>query len=188
MNDLTILEFSIDKSNQTYVTEEALSYFDSIEHDLYQIANDIYKMQKGKDLSLTPDTAGEAMRIMDKIDELREVMRHCNHNNSQNAKCVIGVKDILIKFKYIKALMLNGEEETRNDGVMLFTKTAFLYSAEEQKEFVDMLNADELNYVMQIAKQERTVIDKVVTNSKMFEFAKAKMKQLGDELDNYICF
>lgn len=44
MNDLTILEFSIDKSNQTYVTEEALSYFDSIEHDLYQIANDIYKV------------------------------------------------------------------------------------------------------------------------------------------------
>ena len=107
MNDLTILEFSIDKSNQTYVTEDALSYFDSIEHDLYQIANDIYKVQTGKDLSLTPDTAGEAMRIMDKIDELREVMRHCNHNNSQNAKCVIGVKDILIKFKYIKALMLN---------------------------------------------------------------------------------
>ncbi len=86
MNDLTILEISIDKSNdklnKTYVTEEALSYFDSIEHDLYQIANDIYKMQKGKDLSLTPDTAGEAMRIMDKIDELREVMRHCNHSIS----------------------------------------------------------------------------------------------------------
>lgn len=50
MNDLTILEFSIDKSNQTYVTEDALSYFDSIEGDLEQIANDIYKMQKGKDL------------------------------------------------------------------------------------------------------------------------------------------
>ena len=29
------------------------------------------------------------MRIMDKIDELREVMRHWNHNNSQNAKKVI---------------------------------------------------------------------------------------------------
>ena len=92
-----------------------------------------------------------------------------------------GVKDILIKFKYIKALMLNGEEETRNDGVMLFTKTAFLYSAEEQKEFADMLNANELDYIMQIAKQERTIIDKVVTKSKMFEFVKAKMKQLGDE-------
>ena len=181
MNDLTILEFSIDKSNQTYVTEEALSYFDSIEHDLYQIANDIYKVQTGKDLSLTPDTVGEAMRIMDKIDELREVMRHCNHNNSQNAKCVIGVKDILIKFKYIKALMLNGEKETRNDGVMLFTKTAFLYSEEEQKAFVNMLNADELNYIKQIAEQERTIIDKVVTNSKMFEFVKAKMEQLGDD-------
>ena len=34
MNDLTILEFSIDKANQTYVTADALSYFDSIEHDL----------------------------------------------------------------------------------------------------------------------------------------------------------
>ena len=181
MNDLTILEFSIDKSNQTYVTEEALSYFDSIEHDLYQIANDIYKVQTGKDLSLTPDTVGEAMRIMDKIDELREVMRHCNHNNSQNAKCIIGGKDILIKFKYIKALMLNGEKETRNDGVMLFTKTAFLYSEEEQKAFVNMLNADELNYIKQIAEQERTIIDKVVTNSKMFEFVKAKMEQLGDD-------
>lgn len=31
-------------------------------------------------------------------------------------------------------------------------------------------------------------MEKVVTKSKMFEFAKAKMKQLGDELDNYICF
>lgn len=181
MNDLTILEFSIDKSNQTYVTEDALSYFDSIEHDLYQIANDIYKVQTGKDLSLTPDTAGEAMRIMDKIDELREVMRHCNHNNSQNAKCVIGVKDILIKFKYIKALMLNGDEETRNGGVILFTKTAFLYSEDEQEEFVSMLNADELDYIMQIAKQERTIMEKVVTKSKMFEFVRAKMKQLGDD-------
>ena len=104
MNDLTILGFSIDKLNQTYVTEEALSYFDSIEHDLYQIANDIYKVQTGKDLSLTPHTAEEAMRIMDKIDELREVMRHCNHYNPPNAKCVIGVKDILIKFKYNKRI------------------------------------------------------------------------------------
>ena len=120
MNDLTILEFSIDKSNQTYVTEEALSYFDSIEQDLNQIAEHIYKVQTGKDLELVPGTFEDAMRITNKIDELREVMRHCNHNNSQNAKCIIGVKDILIKFKYIKALMLNGDEETRNDGVMLF--------------------------------------------------------------------
>ena len=44
-----------------------------------------------------------------------------------------------------------------------------------------MLNANELDYIMQIAKQERTIIDKVVTNSKMFEFVKAKMEQLGDE-------
>lgn len=148
MNDLTILEFSIDKSNQTYVTEEALSYFDSIEHDLYQIANDIYKVQTGKDLELVPGTFEDAIRITNKIDELRKVMRHCNHNNSQNAKCVIGVKDILIKFKYIKALMLNGNE---------------------------------LDYIMKIAKQERTIMDKVVTKSKMFKFVRAKMKQLGDE-------
>ena len=148
MNDLTILEFSIDKSNQTYVTEEALSYFDSIEVDLEQIANDIYKMQTGKDLELVPGTFEDAIRITNKIDELRKVMRHCNHNNSQNAKCVIGVKDILIKFKYIKALMLNGNE---------------------------------LDYIMKIAKQERTIMDKVVTKSKMFKFVRAKMKQLGDE-------
>ncbi len=181
MNDLTILEFSIDKSNQTYVTEDALSYFDSIEHDLYQIAEHIYKVQTGKDLELVPGIAEDAMIIPNKMDELRKVMEQCNRNNSKNAKCIIGVKDILIKFKYIKALMLNGEKETRNDGVMLFTKTAFLYSAEEQKEFADMLNANELDYIMQIAKQERTIIDKVVTKSKMFEFVKAKMKQLGDE-------
>lgn len=181
MNDLTILEFSIDKSNQTYVTEEALSYFDSIEQDLNQIAEHIYKVQTGKDLELVPGTFEDAMRITNKMDELREVMRHCNHNNSKNAKCIIGVKDILIIFKYIKALMLNGNEETRNDGVMLFTKTAFLYSEEEQKAFVNMLNADELNYIKQIAEQEETIIDKVVTNSKMFEFVKAKINQLGDE-------
>lgn len=76
---------------------------------------------------------------------------------------------------------MNGDKETRKDGVMLFTKTAFLYSGEEQKEFVSMLNVDELNYIMQIAEQERTLIDKVVTNSKMFEFVKATMKQLADE-------
>ena len=180
MNDLSILKFSIDKSNQTYVTSEALRYFDSIEHDLYQIANDIYKIRTEKALEFVPDTFEDAMRIMNKIEELRKIMRHCN-NNSQNAKCIIGVKDILIKFEHIKALILNGDEETRNDGVILFTKTAFLYSEEEQKEFVSMLNVDELHYIMQIAKQERTIIDKVVTNSKMFEFVKAKINQLGDE-------
>ena len=147
MNDLSILKFSIDKSNQTYVTSEALRYFDSIEHDLYQIANDIYKIRTGKALEFVPDTFEDAMRIMNKIEELRKIMRHCN-NNSQNAKCIIGVKDILIKFEHIKALILNG---------------------------------DELHYIMQIAKQERTIIDKVVTNSKMFEFVKAKINQLGDE-------
>lgn len=181
MNDLTILEFSIDKANQTYVTADALSYFDSIEHDLNQIAAHIYKVQTGKDLELVPGIAEDAMIILNKMDELRKVMEQCNRNNSKNAKCIIGAKDILIKFKYIKALMLNGNEETRNDGVMLFTKTAFLYSEEEQKAFVNMLNADELNYIKQIAEQERTIIDKVVTNSKMFEFVRAKMKQLGDE-------
>lgn len=103
MNDLTILKFSIDKSNQPYVTTEALRYFDSIEHDLYQIANDIYTVQTGKDLSTAPDTFEEGIRIMDKIDELRIVMRHCNNNNNlQNAKCIIGIKDILIKFKHTK--------------------------------------------------------------------------------------
>ena len=133
MNDLTILEFSIDKSNQTYVTEEALSYFDSIEHDLYQIANDIYKVQTGKDLSLTPDTAGEAMRIMDKIYELREVMRHCNHNNSQNAKCIIGVKDILIKFKYIKALMLNGGMKRQETMELCYLPKLLFYIQQKSK-------------------------------------------------------
>ena len=120
------------------------------------------------------------MRITNKIDELRKVMEQCNHNNSKNAKCIIGAKDILIKFKYIKALMLNGDEETRNDGVLLFTKTAFLYSEEEQEEFVRMLNADELNYIRKIAKQERTIMEKVVTKSKMYISAKDKMEQLGD--------
>ena len=76
--------------------------------------------------------------------------------------------------------MLNGDEALRKDGVMLFTKTAFLYSEEEQKAFVSMLNTDELDYIMQIAKQEETIIEKVVTKSKMFEFAKDKMEQLGD--------
>ena len=185
MNDLTILEFSIDKSNdklnQTYVTKSVLSYFDSIEQNLNQIAEHIYKIQTGKDLELVPGTVQDAIRITDKMDELRKVMRQCNHNNSKNVKCIIGVRDILIKFKHIKVLMLNGDEETRNDGVILFTKTAFLYSEEEQKAFVSMLNADELDYIMQIAKQERTIIDKIVTNSKMFEFVRAKIKQLGDD-------
>ena len=76
--------------------------------------------------------------------------------------------------------MLNGDEETRNDGVLLFTKTAFLYSEEEQEEFVRMLNADELNYIRKIAKQERTIMEKVVTKSKMYISAKDKMEQLGD--------
>ena len=180
MNDLTILEFPIDKSNQTYVTADALSYFDSIEHDLNQIAEHIYKVQTGKDLELVPGIAEDAMIIPNKMDELRKVMEQCNRNNSKNAKCIIGAKDILIKFKYIKTLMLNGDEALRKDGVMLFTKTAFLYSEEEQKAFVSMLNTDELDYIMQIAKQEETIIEKVVTKSKMFEFAKAKMEQLGD--------
>lgn len=185
MNDLTILEFSIDKSNdklnQTYVTKSALSYFDSIEHDLYQIANDIYKVQTGENLELVQGIAEDAMKIRNKMEKLREVMEHCNHNNSKNAKYIIEVKNILIEFRYIKTLMLNGNEETRNDGVILFTKTAFLYSEDEQEEFVSMLNADELDYIMQIAKQERTIMEKVVTKSKMFEFVRAKMKQLGDD-------
>lgn len=185
MNDLTILEFSIDKSNdklnQTYVTKSALSYFDSIEGDLEQIANDIYKMQTGENLELVPVIGIDARKITKKMDELREAMIHCHHNNSRNAKYIIDVNNILIEFRHIRALMLNGNEETRNDGVMLFTKTAFLYSEDEQEEFVSMLNADELDYIMKIAKQERTIMEKVVTKSKMFGFAKAKMEQLGDE-------
>lgn len=180
MNDLTIFNLSVDRSNQPYVTAEALRYFDSIEQDLYQIANDIYKVQTGKTLLLAPGTIEDATRIMDKIEELRTIMTHCN-NNQQDAKCVIGVKDILIKFKHIRALILNGDEETRKDGVVLFTKTAFLYSGEKQEEFVNMLNDDELNYIMQIAEQEKTVIDKTVTNTKMFALVKARIKQLENE-------
>ena len=74
MNDLTILEFSIDKANQTYVTADALSYFDSIEHDLNQIAGHIYKVQTGKDLELVPGIAEDAMIIPNKMNELRKVM------------------------------------------------------------------------------------------------------------------
>ena len=37
MNDLTILEFSIDKSNQTYVTEDAEKIYHSLQTQLEKL-------------------------------------------------------------------------------------------------------------------------------------------------------
>lgn len=174
MNNLDIFRFSITKTSQIYVTDQALAYFDLIENEMDRIAEDIYKAKTGKELGLfTPID----MEISDKIKEYRKCMRQCNKNNPNDAVTVIGLKDVLVKFKHIKALILKGNDALREDGVILFTKAASSYSEEEQEEFVNLLNENELRYIMQIACQERTIIDKIVTNSKMFLLVKEKMIQ-----------
>ena len=117
------------------------------------------------------------------IDEYGKCLEQCNKNNLNSAKRVIDIEDLLFKFKHIKTLMQSGYKDLRRDGVIIFTAFAIAYPVEEQEEFANMLNKHELEYVMQMASQERTIIDKRVSNSRTYMVAKKRFLQNRKALD-----
>lgn len=183
MNKLDIFNASITNVGETYVTGQAVSYFYAIEKYILSIANGLYKVKTGQNLDFVPGTFEDAKAMGRLIDEYGKCLEQCNKNNPNSAKRVIDVKDLLFKFKHIKTLMLSGYEDLRRDGVIIFTAFARAYPLEEQEEFANMLNSHELEYVMQIASQERTIIDKTVSNSRMFMVAKKRMLENRKALD-----
>lgn len=183
MNKLDIFNASITNVDETYVTERAVSYFYEIEKYIYSIANGLYKVKTGKTLNFSPDTAKDAIDIGNLIDEYGKCLEQCNKNNPNSAKRVIDIKDLLFKFKHIKTLMQSGYEDLRRDGVIIFTAFAIAYPVEEQEEFANMLNKHELEYVMQIASQERTIIDKTVSNSRMYMVVRKRIIENRKALD-----
>lgn len=182
MNELSIFKgFNISKLSETYVTNGALSYFHIIEKYIDKIAKDIYKNQTGNKLGLNPRTLQLSMKIQEVIDEYEQHMSECNKNDPNEAKSVINLKDVLVKFDYIKDLILKSDDENlREDGVILFTVTCPMYSEEEQEEFVNMLDENELRYIMQIVYQEKTLLEKLITNSKMYRLAIEKLNKFPD--------
>ena len=184
MNELSVFKLPSNKIAQVYVTREAINYYNLIKDDIYEIVGDIYKAQTGNDLSLAPSTCEDYQRITRTIEQLKDMILQCNNNDPKSANAVISLKDILIKFKHIKSLMTNGDVTLRKDGIALFTKFAPLYSEKEQEEFARMLNKEEMDYIIQIGEQEKTLIEKNVTNSRMFNAVKNRINQC---YDNELC-
>lgn len=115
------------------------------------------------------------MAIYDRIDNLENFLKTANQNNRENADKILDIRNILIKFDVIQKLMSHPNQEFRKDGMQLFIRTGNLYATTEIQEFINLLDENELKYIMQIVHQEKTLLDKKITNSPIHILASEKL-------------
>lgn len=158
----------------TYVTDSAIGYFIEIRSVLEKIADDLVELETGAK-ALTPENLDLGMAIYDRIDNLENFLKTANQNNRENADKVLDIRNILIKFDVIQKLMSHPNQEFRKDGMQLFIRTGNLYATTEIQEFINLLDENELKYIMQIVHQEKTLLDKKITNSPIHILASEKL-------------
>ncbi len=158
----------------TYVTDSAIGYFIEIRSVLEKIADDLVELETGAK-ALTPENLDLGMAIYNRIDNLENFLKTANQNNRENADKVLDIRNILIKFDVIQKLMSHPNQEFRKDGMQLFIRTGNLYATTEIQEFINLLDENELKYIMQIVHQEKTLLDKKITNSPIHILASEKL-------------
>ena len=184
-NDIKLFKYSnTDLDSSTiYVTDNAITYFCEIRDSLDKIASDLILAETGEP-ALSPSTLELTIQLYDNINTMENFLRTANKNDINSAKKILSTKDILIKFETIKKLMLGPDGEIRNDAVKLFVKTGNLYSSEEMEEFVNLLNETELRFVMQIVNQEKTLIEKRITNTPIHFLANQRINSMNNAQTN----
>ena len=167
-NPIEIFKFSITKldRNTTYVTNEALGCFLTMKNVLESIADDLSTLLTGAQ-PFTPGNFALPEEFMDNINNLENFLRSANRNSPENSTIVIEVRDILIRFENIRILMKhpNTNEDFRRDAIQLFIQTGKSYPEEQIREFIGWLSEEELQHILQIVHQERTLMEKTITNT-----------------------
>lgn len=180
-NSLEIFKESITEidKNMVYVTDEAIECFSLIKDVIESIAFDLSTLSTGS-LPFTPDNLKLPIQITESINSLEDFLKSANRNSSKKVNRVIDARNILIRFDKIKKLMNNPNtnEFFREDAIQFFIRVGNLYPEEQIREFIGLLDEEELQYILQIVEQERTLIEKPLTNSLIHILASQRMKQL----------
>lgn len=177
---ITKLDTKLD-INKTYVTDGALRYFFTIRNELEEITDDLVRLLTGTQPFFTLESSKLTMEFADNIDNLENFLKIANKNIRKNKSMVIDVKDILIRFENIRCLMIHPDTNGnfRRDAIKLFIKTGNLYPEEQIKEFIGYLKYEELKYILQIVDQEKTLLEKPLTNSPIHILAIQRINNLA---------
>lgn len=180
-NSIVIFKNSITELDKdtVYVTDEALGIFLEIRAVLESIADDLSTLLTGT-LPFTPENLEISMQLARSISNLEDFLRIANRNSAESASRIIDVKDILVRFGGIRGLMIHPSTNRhfRSDAIQLFIKIGNLYPEEQIREFIGLLDEEELQYILQIVAQEKTLIEKPLTNSLIHILASQRMRQL----------
>lgn len=180
-NSIEIFRYSTNEldKNTVYVTDQALGYFLGIRNVLDNIANDLVILLTGAP-SLTPENFKLTMELTKNIDNLENFLRSANRNSAENSSRVIDVRSILIAFDNIRSLMRhpNTNGNFRWDAIELFLKIGNLYPEEQIREFIGWLNEEELQHILQIIAQEKTLMERPLTDSLIHILASQRMNLL----------
>ena len=165
--------------NTTYVTDEAMDYLHEIDFELEMIANDLVILATGAVDVLTPASNGLEWELYRRIDNFKKFLEVAHKNDRNSADKILDRKDLLIKFDNLKTLLSQPKKDFRQSALRLFVKTGNLYSNAEMQEFVNLLNKDELNYIMQIVHQEKTLLRRPITNSPIPILVAKRLKEMN---------
>lgn len=166
------------EGKKIYVTDEAMGYFKTIRTELDNISMDLVE-EETRTGALTPRNFDWCMEFYETINQLEKFLENANKNDRKSADKVIGLKNILIKFDFIKKMMLSSNPKLRKDAYELFINTGNSYSEEEISEFVGWLDENETYNIYEIIHvAEKTIIDKQLTNTPIHHYIDEKMKRL----------
>lgn len=167
--------------NTTYVTDEAINYLHEIDFELGMIADDLVTLATGAVDVLTPASAGLEFELYNRIDNFKNFFAMAQKNDRNSANKILDRKDVLIKFDNLKILLSQPKKNFRQTALRLFTKTGPFYSTAEMQEFVSLLNKDELNCIIQIIHQEKTLLpeQKKITNSPIPSLVVKRLKEMN---------
>lgn len=159
-DSITSLE---ENKSRIYVTDSAKGYFAEIKDILHVIAQCLTEKITGSP-AIAPLGLEVYSQIADNIDRMETFLQTANKNSRDSVDKICDVKNVMVKFNFIKKLMQDSNAELREMGCQLFIRAPYLYTNEETREFVSLLDESQIENIIRIRAAARTVVNRELPN------------------------
>lgn len=159
-DSITSLE---ENKSRIYVTDSAKGYFAEIEDILDVIAQCLTEEITGS-RAIAPLGIEVYSQIKDNINRMKTFLQTANKNSRDSVDKICDVKNVMVKFNFIKDLMQHSNAELREMGCQLFIRAPHLYTNVETREFVSLLDESQIENIIRIRAATRTAINKELPN------------------------
>lgn len=184
-NSVSSLEKNKDR---IYVTDSAKYYFKEIQDILQVIAQCLAEEITGSQFMTTEWSLSVNLQFADNIKRMEAFLETANKNSRDNVDKICDIKDVMIKFNIIKNLMQDSNAELREMGCQLFMRAPYLYTKDETREFVNLLDESQIENIMRIRNAARTALNRELPNPSLDYYIKVRENKPHERYSNEVSY